>query len=111
MPGPEMIIDPLASIGHEGLQLIQLGLISGWTYDHDKRTGIEGQKSLTTEGVVFQVVDPARQIEFPAIHQADDGTRLLTDQFNIGQRMIAIGHALVDREGVVSLELDHIAEG
>jgi len=53
----------------------------------------------------------ARQIEFPAIHQADDGTRLLAGQFDIGQRVVAIGHTLVDREGVMTLELDHIAEG
>jgi hypothetical protein len=61
--------------------------------------------------VIFQVINLSRQVEFPAIHQADDGTCLLTGQLNIGQCMIAIGHTLVDGEGVVPFELDDIAEG
>ena len=37
-------------------------------------------------------------------------TRLLATELDIGKRMIAVGYALVDRERIVPIEFDNIAE-
>jgi len=110
VPGAETIVDALATVSHKRGELAEVWFTSRWRYDDDKRTRIERQESLAAERVMFKMIDPARHIKFAAIHQADDGARLLATELDIGKRMIAIGHALVDRKRIVPIEFDNIAE-
>ena len=61
--------------------------------------------------MILQMVDLARHLEFPAIYQADDRARLSTTEFDLGERMITIGHTLVNGEGFVPFEFNDIAVG
>ena len=111
VPGAEAIVDALATISHKRGELAEVWFTSRWRYDDDKRTRIERQKSLAAERVMLEVIDLARHIKFAAIYQADDRTRLLANELDTGKRMIAVGHALVDREGFMPLEFDNAAKG
>ena len=111
VPGAEAIIDALATVGHKHGELVEVWFACRRGDDDDEWVCIERQKSLAAERVMFEMIDLARHIEFAAIHQADDRTRLIATEFDTGKRMVAIGHALVDREGIVTLELDNVAEG
>lgn len=111
VPGAEAIVDALATVSNKRGELAEVRLVRRRGYDDDKRTCIEWQKSLAAERVMFEVIDLTWHIEFAAIHEADDRTRLLTAEFDIGKRMVAIGHALVDRKRIVPFKFDNIAEG
>ena len=110
VPGAEAIVDALVAVSHKRGELAEVWFTSRWRYDDDKRTRIERQKSLAAERVMLEVIDLARHIKFAAIYQADDRTRLLANELDTGKRMIAVGHALVDRERIVPIEFDNIAE-
>ena len=50
-----------------------------------------------------------RQVEFSAYDEADHGARIAAAELDRGQRVIAVGHAAVDRITRLALELDHVA--
>lgn len=98
MPGAESVIDTLVPIGDESLELAEVWFTCGRGDDHDKGTGIERQKSLASEWMILEMIDLARHIKFPTLHQADDCARLITAELDIGQRMIPIGHTRINGE-------------
>ena len=98
MPGAEVIIDALFAVSDEGSQLSEVGVVGCRTDDDDEGTRIERQESLAAERVVFEMVDPARHVELVTGHQADNRARLLTFELYPGKFVIAVRHAVVDRE-------------
>ena len=111
VPGDKAIVDALATVSNKRGELVEVRFFSCWGYDDDKRDCIERQESLAAEWMMLEVINLARHIELAAIHQTDDGARLLTTELDIGKRVITIGHALVNRKRIVALEFDNIAEG
>jgi len=111
VPGAEAIVDALATVSNKRGELAEIRFDSHWGYDDNKPTRIERQESLATEWMMLEVIDLARHIELATIHQADDGSCLLTTELDIGKRMVTIGHALVDRKRIVPFEFDNVAEG
>ena len=79
--------------------------------DNDEAARVERQKGLTTERVIFEMVYRARQLELATCNQADGRARILTGKIDVGKCVIAIGHAVVDREKIPPLEFDHVAKG
>ena len=110
MPGAGVVVDALLTIGDEGLQPVQIGSGPGRGDDDDERTVIERDKGLAAVRMILHVIDPARQIELAAVHEADHGAGIVTTELDPGQRMVTVGHAVINRITIVTVEFDYIAK-
>jgi hypothetical protein len=111
MPGTPVVVNALAAIGHKSMQIVTSGFVPGSGHDQDERAGIEWDESLATQGVMLHMIDPAWHLELPAVDQADNRVCIVTCELDIGKCMIAVRHAVINREKISLFIFDHIPEG
>jgi len=110
VPHTAPIMNTLAAVGDEGLQLLRPGRVAGPADNDDEGRVVEGQEGLAAQGMTLDDSQLPGKRVFPGMHSADaDGT--LPVGFDAGQRRPAQGHAVVHVLRRMPLGFDDITKG